>query len=431
MAGKSALSMLQNEHSRAAYRSQALAEQAQYLVGEIGKLKGSVVKLGQMLALYGEHFLPAEVTASLHQLNDSSTPLSWQAISKGLPVHVLQDISIEQTPIGAASLAQVHRGTIKATGEQVVLKIQYPGVADAIDSDLALFKSLLGLFKVIPQTAELETWFVELQEMLTQEVDYAQEAHNMAMFAGFLQGDTRYAVPRVYSQYCSMQVLCMSYHHGVALNSAEVLALPKSRRDALGEAVLEIAMREITQWGYMQTDPNFGNYLVQINPDPHGADQLVLLDFGAIRGFDDNLLAIAKNLLKAGQAQNAAQMTAAMVNYSFFDLMPSAVKERIAKVFVLASMPFAPKHQLSQAAELLDPQGRFKWRDSNLHARVMQQLTDSMLSTSLSVPPKEAVFISRKFIGVYTCLTVLDAYTHSETMANKYLGGATPPPIEN
>lgn len=144
-AGNSFSGLFLSKEEKASRNQEFMKEQAAYLADELGKLKGSVVKIGQMLALYGEHFLHPEITEALHRLNDSTASLSWPVVERALRDQLgsrLDDLEVSTTPIGTASLAQVHRATIKATGQQVVLKVQYPGVADAIDSDLSLFKHL-------------------------------------------------------------------------------------------------------------------------------------------------------------------------------------------------------------------------------------------------------------------------------------------------
>ena len=139
-AGNSFSGLFLSKEERASRNQEFMKEQAAYLADELGKLKGSVVKIGQMLALYGEHFLHPEITEALHRLNDSTASLSWPVVESVLRQQLgsrLDEMEVSHTPIGTASLAQVHRATIKATGQQVVLKVQYPGVADAIDSDLS------------------------------------------------------------------------------------------------------------------------------------------------------------------------------------------------------------------------------------------------------------------------------------------------------
>ena len=145
-AGNSVSGMFLDKKARSARNQVFMEAQANYVAQELGKLKGSVVKIGQMLAMYGEHVLPPEITRALQTLNDDTATLAWPKIEQTLRRTLgdkLDELEVNPIPIGTASLAQVHRATIIATGEDVVLKIQYPGVADAIDSDLALFKRLL------------------------------------------------------------------------------------------------------------------------------------------------------------------------------------------------------------------------------------------------------------------------------------------------
>ena len=212
-AASSASSIFSSEEEKEKKRKQAMKEQANYLVQEIGKLKGSIVKIGQMMALYGEHFLPEEITQALNTLNNQTVALAWPAIKQQLVSQLgskLNDLTIDHEPIGTASLAQVHRATRKSDGLELVLKIQYPGVADAIDSDMSLFKNMLKLTRMVPQTREFDQWFDEVREMMHREVNYEVEAATTRRFAQRLKEDPRYGVPQIIDDYCTNQVLCMT-----------------------------------------------------------------------------------------------------------------------------------------------------------------------------------------------------------------------------
>lgn len=424
-AASSASSIFSNEEDKEKKRKQATKEQAEYLVAEIGKLKGSIVKIGQMMALYGEHFLPEEITQALNTLNNQTVALDWPAIKTQLVSQLgskLDDLTIDHEPLGTASLAQVHRATRKSDGLELVLKIQYPGVASAIDSDMSLFRNMLKLTRMVPQTREFDQWFDEVREMMHREVDYQIEADTTRRFAERLKDDPRYAVPHIIHQYCTDQVLCMTFERGVPINSPVMLSLPQERRNRLGEASLEIAVREIFEWGEMQTDPNFGNYLVRLGDGEQIQDKIVLLDFGAIRQFDDQLLAVARNLIIAGYDHDAEAMVRAMTGYQFFDDMPLSIKPDMAKVFLLATEAFsAHSNNPDLPQNVMDDQQRYDWKKSQLHSRVMQRASKSMASRYFSVPPKEFMFISRKFIGAYTFMTVIEAKTNVRKMIQPYL----------
>ena len=364
-AGNSMSGIFLDKDTRSKRNQEFMEAQANYVVEELGKLKGSVVKIGQMLALYGEHVLPPEITRALQALNDDTATLSWPKIEQTLRRTLrekLDELEVDPVPIGTASLAQVHRATVIATGEEVVLKIQYPGVAEAIDSDLALFKRLLKVSNMVPQTRALDTWFEEIRDLLHHEVDYDAEANTTERFYERLIDDPRYIVPKVNRQYSSKRLLCMTYEPGVSVTSEALQLLPHERQNAIGQAAIEIMMREIFVWGEMQTDPNFGNYLVRISENENEIDKLVLLDFGAIRQFDDGLLTIAHNLLRAGYHHDHQAMMKSMTGYEFFDTMSDKVRSDIASLFLLATEPFShPDSNPDIPADCLDSQNRYIW----------------------------------------------------------------------
>lgn len=424
-AGNSVSGMFMDKEARAVRNQVFMEAQANYVAEELGKLKGSVVKIGQMLAMYGEHILPPEITRALQTLNDDTATLAWPRIEQTLRRTLgekFNELEINQVPIGTASLAQVHRATVKATGEDVVLKIQYPGVADAIDSDLALFKRLLKVSNVVPQTRALDTWFEEIRDLLHREVDYNVEAATTERFYGRLQDDPRYAVPRINRDFSSKRLLCMTFESGVSVTSEALQALPQERRNAIGQSAIEIMMQEIFVWGEMQTDPNFGNYLVRISDNPEHLDKLVLLDFGAIRQFDHNLLTIAHGLLRAGYHHDHQAMMTAMTGYEFFDSMSQKVSSDIASIFLLATEPFSNVATNPDIpAAVLDEQKRYIWANSKLHSRISAAASRAMQSFEFNLPPKEFMFISRKFIGAYTFLTVIDAHTNPDKLVKPFL----------
>lgn len=419
----SASTLFSDEATRDAKRRQSLAEQAEYLVNEMGKLKGSIVKIGQMMALYGEHFLPEEVTRAFHQLNDKTVALDWSVISK----HILHELGekrfnelvIDEEPLGAASLAQVHRARRKSDGTELVLKVQYPGVAEAIDSDLNLVAQMMRLARIAPQTREFEEWLEEVKMMMHREVNYPQELETTRLFHSYLADDERYIVPKVYSEYSTPRILAMSYEHGVPINSNAIMTLSQERRNKLAYASLEICCREMFEWGEMQTDPNFGNYLVRLGDGSSIPDKIILLDFGAVRDFPDDLMTLARTLTKASVLKQRDVLVSSMKGFSFFDEMNLDNKQKIAELCLLAVEPFTDLTEVSQ--EILDEHGHYMWAKSNLHKRVLIQGAKAAANKNFSVPPKEFMFISRKFMGAYTFMTVIDARIYAFDIVKPFL----------
>ncbi len=215
-----------------------LTAQMDLLSRELGKLKGSVMKVGQMLSMYGEHLLPPEANQLLKSLQNQSPPLAWEAIEKQLKRQLgaekLALLDIEQEPHASASLGQVHRAVIRATGERIALKIQYPGVDQAIESDLAALRSLLTVSKLIPKGPKYDELFKEVRQMMHQEVDYSKELTATDEFRELFAEDGLVIVPRTYPEFSAKRVLATSFEEGVSMESAEVLALSQERRNAIG-----------------------------------------------------------------------------------------------------------------------------------------------------------------------------------------------------
>lgn len=426
LAAQSAGNMFTAKDERQDRQKDILSKQALYLADEIGKLKGSIVKIGQMMALYGEHFLPQEVTEALHTLEDETAALDWTSIHEALEDELGNDalakLDIEETPIGAASLGQVHRATIKATGEQICLKVQYPGVAEAVDSDLNAVKTLLRLIKVVPITEEFEGWFNEIREMMYREVDYIHEAEKTHAFYERLIDDPRYIVPKVFNEFCSKKVIATAYEPGVNIDSEETKALSQERRNKLCEASLDLCWREVFDWEEMQTDPNFGNYFVRLRENEDAPDKIVLLDFGAVRQFSAHTIQPGKKLIRASFQRDSTLLMEAIEELKFFnDTPPDSVIESLSKLCFLAMEPFTDYSKFPPPDYLINEKGEYLWSESDLAARLSLQAGLSATSRHFAVPPRELMFLARKIMGAYTFMSVLSAELKGYDILRPYL----------
>ena len=168
-----------NESEKSQRFKELLFSQVEILSEELGQLKGSLMKVGQMISVYGEHFLPPEANAILKSLQNQSPPLEWKAIEKvirkQLSPDALSQFEIDPEPMASASLGQVHRVRRKSDGRWFAMKVQYPGVDRAIDSDIKALRSILSISKIIPKGPNYDDLFKEIQFMLHQEVDYSKE----------------------------------------------------------------------------------------------------------------------------------------------------------------------------------------------------------------------------------------------------------------
>lgn len=423
---QSAGNMFTARENRDERQREILSRQAQYLADEIGKLKGSIVKIGQMMALYGEHFLPKEITDALHTLEDDTTALNWTTIYETLEDELgddrLAELEIDESPIGCASIGQVHRAVIKATGEQICLKVQYPGVAQAVDSDLNAVETLLRVMKVIPITEEFQTWYQEIREMMHREVDYAHEMEKTALFRERLKHDTRYIVPKVYPQYSTDHVLATAYEPGVGVDSDTTLNLSQERRNAICKAALDLCWSEVFHWGEMQTDPNFGNYFIRLGDGDQVPDRIVLLDFGAVREFSDYTIEPGRKIVRAAFHHDEPMLFEGLIELGFVRPdTPVDTKRSLTKVCFLAIEPFTDNAAYPPPNSVINARGEYLWGNSDLPARLSMQAGMSAANRHFTLPPREVMFLVRKIMGAYTFLSVLKAELKGDDILKPYM----------
>ncbi len=390
-----------------------LESQAKILAHELGHLKGSLMKVGQMLALYGEHFLPAEVAQTLKSLNEQSISVHWPEIERLLQKRLgperMAELDIDVRPLAAASMGQVHRARVKATGEEICLKVQYPGVDTAIDTDIKALRSLLAMFRFAPTHGPgFDQIFEEIKGMLRQELDYEKEADFTREAASLLSELPVYRVPRIYPAYSSSALIASSYEEGVSVDSPEVRALSEERRSRLGEAFARLFLKELFTFGFMQTDPHFGNYKVAIRSD--GQDQLILLDWGAVRRFPQDFVQSYSMMASGAIEADPAKVVAAGLALGLLKPEDSAqMRESFVAIAFLAIEPWLDPRDARVPAHLVDGKGRYIWSRSDLPSRLTSMATRYAFSFKLRPPPREIIFLDRKIGGVFIVLKILDA----------------------
>ncbi len=425
MATHVAANVFTSKEKRVEKRKKMLSKQAEYLVEELGKLKGSVVKIGQVMALYGEHFLPVEVTEALHTLEDKTTALEWATIEKTLRFELGEEkfnaLVIDQEPIGAASLGQVHRAKCKSDGKEICLKIQYPGVADAVDSDLDAVAQLLRVAKFVSFNKDFDEWLEEVRVMMHREVDYRLEAETTRRFGQMLQDDDRFIVPEVLIEYSTPHVMATSYEPGTSVSSEQVLSLPQNRRNDLAKSSLDLFLKELFIWKEIQTDPNFGNYRIRLADDSHPADRMVLLDFGAVQKYPDSFIDPVCDMIYSSYIRDLERVIAGGIKLNFMQASwPEKVLNEFGGVCMAVLEPLA-KNEIDVPAEALNDQGEYCWRRSDLPTRIAKRAALSAINRYFKIPPKEFVFLNRKLVGVYTFISVLDAEFNGRDLLAPYL----------
>jgi predicted unusual protein kinase regulating ubiquinone biosynthesis (AarF/ABC1/UbiB family) len=411
--------------------SELLRREARRFTAELGRLKGSYVKIGQLLALLGEHFLPAPLTDALHDLDSQTHPLPWAE----LEAHVRSalgpawgNLEVEREALAAASLAQVHRARCADSGDQLVLKVQYPELAAVIDDDFDAVVRMLLLARWVKAGRELDDWMEDLRQQLHHEIDYVRELEMTVEARKRLSSKTGpYYVPDVYPQYSSDTVLALEYVEGYRVSDPAVAALSQERRNDLGRSMLELFFFELYDWGVLQTDPNFGNYLVRIGDAKAGrggsaarGDQLVLLDFGSTMPCDDAFRSNFGNAIAAGQIGDRELLVESLIGLGCLrsDATEFA-RDSFCEFCELLLEPLREPSRLPR--EYLNERGEYCWGRSRLMQRVGKQAAGSAATRHFATPSREFAMIVRKLTGVFTFITVLEAEFNGHEMVHRYI----------
>lgn len=408
-----------------------LKAQLSLLAQELGRLKGTAMKLGQMLSIFGEHFFPPEINAVLKTLQSQSPPMEWPVIQKVLLAELgaekLAQLEIEPKPIGAASLGQVHRAKIIVTGELIALKIQYPGVAQATQGDIKSLKLLLMPIRAAFKIDRIDDIFEEIRSMTEQELDYEQERNQYERFRERLKADPRIIVPKTFAEFSTGKVLATSFEDGVSIDSAEVSDLSAERRNGIALTFLEVYFRELFEFRSVQTDPHFGNYRIRLG-EP---DRLILFDFGAVREISSEFLTQYKFMIQSALAKEPDKLRDALIRLG---LIRGNEDQDIADCFLelcaLVIEPFDPTHATAASRELFDEQGNYRWGKSDVPNRLFRAGSELAMTfrTRLRPPPREFIFLDRKMVGVFTVLKVLDTLIQARPLLDRAL--ATTPELE-
>jgi aarF domain-containing kinase len=260
------------------------------MIHRLGYLRGAAAKLGQLLGNLPD-ILPSQIVETLDRLHFDAPPMHYSLLREMVRNELggdPQDLfdSFDQHAFAAASIGQVHRARLKS-GEQVAIKIQYPGIARAIDSDLRNLGALLFPARLGKDWENTKAQFDEIHRMLKLEVDYDHEAQNMRHVRKLFRAEDGIVVPEVYDRYSTKRVLTTEYIPGVHLNEFMASKPRQAVRNAFADKIY-LACTRLYNAHMNYADPHPGNYLFMSD------GRLGLLDFGCVQHFTDEGLEILK-----------------------------------------------------------------------------------------------------------------------------------------
>jgi predicted unusual protein kinase regulating ubiquinone biosynthesis (AarF/ABC1/UbiB family) len=367
------------------------------------------MKLGQIVSLQGEDVLPPEFAQALAVLRTEAAPMPQAQLNRVLSREYgkgwetrFADFQFE--PIAAASIGQVHRVRTR-DGRDLALKIQYPGVARSIASDVDNVAALLRLLNLLPLEIDVGAIATEAKRQLTQEADYVQEARFLERYAQLVADEPAFVVPRVHWTLTTTRVMAMDYVEGVALETLSGLDVPQARRDAIGALLEKLLFRELFEFRVMQTDPNFANYLYQPQ-----SGRIVLLDFGATKTFSAEFVAHYTRITRAvvDNALETVRREAVALGYVGADDPPERVQAAV-EMILLVCEPLRYRGPYDFAASGLAARAR----DLGLELAVRRRL--------LRAPPPETIFLHRKLAGSFLVLARIGARVNARRLVLPFL----------
>jgi predicted unusual protein kinase regulating ubiquinone biosynthesis (AarF/ABC1/UbiB family) len=371
------------------------APNARRLASRLARLRGAAMKIGQLISLQGEDLLPPEFAEALAVLRAQASPMPQEQLRRVLGREYgtgweARFRQFDYEPVAAASIGQVHRAKAR-DGRDLALKIQYPGVARSIASDVDNVAVLLRLFNLLPVDLDVAAIAVEAKRQLSQEADYLSEGRFLKTYAELVADEPALLVPRVHWDLTTPRVMAMDFVEGEPLDVLE--NAPQKRRDSIGALLERLMFRELFEFRVMQTDPNFANYLYQ--PE---SGRVALLDFGATQRLDPALVAhyarITRSVIdndRRGVADEAIQ-----IGYAG----PGDSPERLRAVVEVVLL----------ACEPLRHAGRYDFPDSDLPSRVHALVFDLAFRRGLlRAPPPATMFLHRKLVGSFLLLARIGA----------------------
>lgn len=376
------------------------------VANRLAEMRGAAMKVGQLISMESSDLLPAELTDILSRLRQQAYAMPLGQVAQVLNQSwgdgwEKQFSRFSFTPLASASIGQVHEAMTR-DARRLAVKIQYPGVRQSIDSDVDNVSTLLSLLKLVPADV-LSPLLDEAKRQLHAEADYLGEADHLRDYASRLNPACGFVLPAVDAELTTSEVLAMEFMEGAPIES--LARADQAQRNSVATRMLELALTEFFDWGLVQTDPNYANFLYQSD-----TDRIVLLDFGATRPYPAARREAFRQLMQAGidEDDTALEMAAQRVGY-LGQGDDSHLREAMLKLLRMATEP----------ARTLDV---YDFGRSDLAERMSRVVVElRMQSRVWRLPPPDILFLHRKLGGMYMLCSKLQARVRVKDLAKKYL----------
>ncbi|XP_072406849.1 atypical kinase COQ8A, mitochondrial isoform X2 [Chiloscyllium punctatum] len=393
---------------------------AERIVNTLCKVRGAALKIGQMLSIQDEAFINPQLQKIFERARQSAdfmpSKQMMKVLSSDLGPNWKDELEFfEDRPFAAASIGQVHLAKLK-DGREVAMKIQYPGVAQSIASDVANLITVMNMSNALPEGLFPEHMIEVMSRELSLECDYEREAACYKQFRELVKDDPFFYVPRVIDHLSSKHILTTELVPGFPLDKADELS--QEIRNYISENILRLCLQELFEFRFMQTDPNWSNFFY--NPQ---TGKVALLDFGATRGFDEDFTDTYIEIVRSAANGDRAQVLSKSIEIKFLTGYETKVMQDAHVNAVMI---------LGEAFSSTEP---FDFGHQNTTKQI-HSLIPVMLRHRLVPPPEETYSLHRKMAGSFLICSKLNAQipckhlfedAYQKYWSRKVKQGGTPP----
>lgn len=419
-AGMRAANRVRSPERAAAAEQERTAALVSELVEQLSHMRGAAMKVGQMISMIDFDGLPDDQQDELQQklatLRDGIPPVPFARLEKLLREELGGPLSevfaeFDERAFAAASIGQVHRART-LDGADVVVKVQYPGVAEAVDTDLRNAQLLVPLIKRLAPGLDARAMANEMRERIGEELDYELEAQNQRRIERRLRGHPFIQVPRVYTELSSRRVLVSEYVDGERFEAVRRADEPS--RDRYGETVFRFFFGLLYRDRIALGDPHPGNYLLARD------GRVCFLDFGLLRDIDQDRVVAERRIALAVRGGEPAALKSALIEGGYLpEQRAGAVEAEFALRLMRRATSWYAVPEFRRFADARDDRPERERPDAEQRAAFRNQVNQ------FTVPP-DAMLIRRMHGVVGVVLQNLRAGANWGAIAAEYLHGEAP-----